>query len=118
MTGQLILRETTKQIFQAAESTFSADSVPLPDLPNPCFYHNDEVQTFSKLEKMISICDETDLGIIRHILQGASYETIAEDLHLSRNTVPYRIRRLANSISLHSRSELKQFLEKNYADMF
>ena len=117
MTGQLIPRETTKQIFQPAESTFSADSVPLPDLPNPCFYHNDEVQTFSKLEKMISICDETDLGIIRHILQGASYETIAEDLHLSRNTVPYRIRRLANSISLHSRSELKQFLEKNYADM-
>ena len=118
MTGQLIPRETTKRILQTAESAFSADSVPLPDLPNPCFYHNDEVQTFSKLEKIISVCDETDFGIIHHMLNNTSYETIAENLHLARNTVSYRIRRLANSISLNSGGELKQFLSENCSDMF
>ncbi|HBF15978.1 MAG TPA: hypothetical protein DDW30_09945 [Clostridiales bacterium] len=119
IAGQLIPRETTKQPLSTVPAPSSAAApLPPPDLPNPCFYHNDEVQTFSKLEKMISICDETDLGIIRHILQGTPYEAIAEDLHLARNTVSYRIRRLANSISLSSRSELKQFLEENYADMF
>ncbi len=118
MTGQLIPRETTKRILPTAESAFSADSVPLPDLPNPCFYHNDEVQAFSKLEKIISICDETDFGIIHHMLNNTPYETIAENLHLARNTVSYRIRRLANSISLNSGGELKQFLSENCSDMF
>lgn len=33
-------------------------------------------------------------------------------------TVPYHICRLANNISLHSESELKQLPEENYADMF
>lgn len=120
MTGKLILRETTRQALPETDLTATApDLLPCSsDFPNPNFYQNDEVRTFSRLEKLISICDHTDIGIPNQILQDTSNEKMAEALHLSRNAVSYRIHRLADCISLDSKNALREFLLRNAPDMF
>lgn len=80
------------------------------------FDEDDEVIVFSKIEKLLTACDETDIKLLKCIINNMPYECIANDLHLSRGSVFYRIKRLKEAIGKDTLNDFKDFLLSQHFD--
>lgn len=92
-----------------------------PSSPNPSnslednlFYSDNQMQDMILTENMLSFCDKTDFTIISMLLDGSSYEQIAEDCFISVNTVKYRLKKLMDIVGAKNKKEFTTFLEKYY----
>ena len=72
-------------------------------------------QQIYTLENLFSGFDETDLGILNGILNGAVYEKIAERENVSLGTVKYRVKKMLEAAKIKKREELvslvREYLE-------
>lgn len=76
------------------------------------FYQDDELKEVMSIENTLQKCDNTDLAIIRGILNGKAYPSIADDVYLTVNAVKYRIKRLFTLSGIDSREKFKAVLSK------
>lgn len=65
------------------------------------------------LEKLLRICDETDLKMLNRICKKSSYAEIAEELFMSESSVKYKIKRLLGASGIDSIKKLTDLI-KNY----
>ena len=77
------------------------------------YYDDREVQELSALERFLFSCDPLDHAILQHLVRDISYDEISEILHLSKNAVFYRVKRIKGILGLQTIEELKQFLTAN-----
>lgn len=76
------------------------------------FYADETVKELDGLDAMLSLCDETDLAILRHLLAGQTYERICERLFISENTLKYRIKKLVSSARADSKTSLLNIIRR------
>jgi len=78
------------------------------------FYSDSEMCKMILVENMLCACDETDLTLLRLILDGCSYETAAEKCFISHNTAKYRIKKLMDICGTTSKKAFLNLVSKYY----
>lgn len=76
------------------------------------FFNDEELKNISKMDSLLSKCDDVDRKIIDLIIAGETYFNIAEKTFLSVSTVKYRISNMMEICSIKSKSRFKDFLVK------
>ena len=79
--------------------------------PASSFFADPHVNEIVVAERLLEKCDSLDLEIMRSLLKKEKYIDIADKLHVSENTVKYRIKRLLNFAHLDSRSKLTELMK-------
>ncbi len=64
------------------------------------------------LEMCLSLCDKTDIRIIRGIIQGVTVETMAEEFFISPGTVRYRLKKIYENANVSSRSRFVELFNR------
>ena len=64
-----------------------------------------------QLEKMLTVCDETDLKIIHGLLISKKAETISKNLYLSYEAVKHRVRKMKKLLDFATTAELSAWLK-------
>ena len=83
-------------------------------LPNPgdVFYEDNEINEMMLLEKLLYESEDLDKQIVRYLLEGDSYEQIAEKSFLTVSTVKYRVKKMVSHCRLNNRSQLLELLRR------
>lgn len=83
---------------------------------NPCepdaFYEDPELQQMLRAEHLLCGCDPIDLTILAGLLDGISYDRLAEQCFLSTNGIKYRVNKMMALCEVHSRTRLAEFVKK------
>lgn len=113
--------ETLKSdiIFRGSTKKAASDATPLENpilLTNEFFsdFNPADEQHFRKLyalESTIEKIDNTDYKIIKGLLDGISYQALAEKLFLSDTAFKYRLHKLFASIGCKTRAEMLQLFQ-------
>ena len=75
------------------------------------FFADPHINEIVLAEQLLEKCDSLDLEIMRSLVNREKYIDIADKLHVSENTVKYRIKRLLNFAKLESRSALTELMK-------
>ena len=75
------------------------------------FFADPNINEIVLAEKLLEKCDTLDIEIIRSLIKKEKYIDIADKLHVSENTVKYRIKRLLNFANLDSRAALTELMK-------
>ena len=81
------------------------------------FYGDALVKEVENLDRMLTLCDDLDMQILRDTISGISYEQIAEECHLAPNTVKYRIYAMVRNAGVSSRKEMLTAIAKYHLDL-
>ena len=100
--SKIIPRDTTENI-PFTESVYKNEFY---DIEDTDFFEDEEIKDLFLLENLFSILNETDEKILRLLVQGASYERIAQELFMSVNGIKYRLNKLLESSGIKDRREL------------
>lgn len=74
------------------------------------FYSDSEVQVYSKADHLLSICDDTDFELLRGILQGETYESIAQRTYMTVDSLKYRKKRMMRAASCTQNEDFSSLL--------
>ncbi len=80
------------------------------------YMESPEIAEVRLVERMLQQVDEIDMEILYGILQKKNYESIAEGLNLSLNSVNYRIKNIKEILKTETVNELRDKLEKYLQD--
>ncbi len=78
------------------------------------FYDEPTLQALMHIDRCIQRCDELDFRIIRELLTGDSYESIAGRLFLSESSMQYRMRKLFQVAQVANRRAFAELFDKNF----
>ncbi|MDW7655891.1 MAG: substrate-binding domain-containing protein [Bacillota bacterium] len=78
------------------------------------FYNDPDVVDVLNIEYFISRCDDIDVNILKGIAKNMKYFDLADELHISENTVKYRVKRMLGHANLESREQLIDLLLKYF----
>lgn len=78
---------------------------------NSMFFADPHINEIVLAEKVLEKCDTIDLEILHSLIKNEKYIDVADRLHVSENTVKYRIKRLLNLANLDSRSKLTELMK-------
>ena len=78
---------------------------------NNSFFADPNINEIVQAEKLLEKCDSLDIEIVRSLINKEKYIDIADKLHVSENTVKYRIKRLLTFAGLDSRSSLIELMK-------
>ncbi len=81
------------------------------DMTHISFFDDPHISEIVLAEHVLDKCDRLDLEIMKSLINKEKYIDIADKLHISENTVKYRIKRLLNFAKLNSRSELTELMK-------
>ena len=100
----------------------STDFLPLAEelMPNisninkesDAFYSDLEIDEMLKIELLLASCDKTDTLIIERLLQGVTYQKIAEEFFMSINGVKYKLSNMFRICQVSSKAEFIALLNK------
>lgn len=76
------------------------------------FYSDDSIIEMFKIENMLSMCDDIDFMIITHLFEKESYETIAEKLFCSVNTIKYRVKKMKENSGYSSKDKMMDVIKE------
>lgn len=113
LPSRLAVRESTAYLPIEASSILS----PLPEnieaiwTPDE-YFENEDIKNLFNIEKCLSMCDDSDLKIIRSILDKQSYETISQQLFLSISSVNYRLNKIFKNAHVTTKNEFVSLLLK------
>lgn len=108
--GELTIRESTKVLDAEPPAVMPPSS---SEETSPYFFNNDkDVQYLVKFEKLLVSCDSIDTQILKQLCNGNSYEKMSQSLHLSKNAVYYRIKRMKDIVEIGSIEEFREFLAR------
>ena len=109
--GELTIRESTKVLNTEPPTAISPGSY---KETSPYFFKDDkDVQYLVKFEKLLVSCDPIDSQILKQLCNGSSYEKMSQTLHLTKNAVYYRIKRMKDIVEIGSIEEFREFLAKH-----
>ena len=74
------------------------------------FYQNPTIALLVGIENCINQRDETDLRIMRGMMDGKSYEQISDELFISGSTLRYRLNKIFADIGAHNRQEFETII--------
>ena len=105
--------------FQVGETT---DSLPLTkectsyavdiQKDTDAFYSDTEIDEMLRIELLLNSCDKVDLFILEHLLKGATYPKIAEELFMSINGVKYKLKNMFKICQVSTKTEFVALLSK------
>ncbi|MBQ8525094.1 MAG: hypothetical protein IJ460_00010 [Clostridia bacterium] len=78
------------------------------------FYEDDEVKRLLKVERLLNICNDTDIKILQMLIEGKTYEAIAESCFLSKESIKYHIKKYISTCRVNSKNELIKTIEDFY----
>ncbi len=84
--------------FPGAENIYSREEVD--------FYGDGSLRDMELLDRMLTDADETDIKILSDVINGKTYDDIAEELYMATNTVKYRTKKMVEAAGVASRREL------------
>lgn len=113
IAGGLFRRESTRLQTPSEQPPTAEKSSPVRHITQHSYYEDRDVQALSALERFLLSCDPLDHSILQHLIRDESYDDISEHLHLSKNAVFYRVKRIKGILNLQSIEELKKFLIAN-----
>lgn len=114
IAGGLYRRGSTR-LQATSEQSHTAEKKPLVrHITQHNYYEDPEIRVLSTLERFLLSCDPLDRSILQHLIRDESYDEISERLHLSKNAVFYRVKRIKGILDLHSIEELKKYLIANH----
>ena len=70
------------------------------------FYEDDEVKRLLKVERLLNVCNDTDIKILQMLIEGKTYEVIAESCFLSKESIKYHIKKYISTCRVTSKNEL------------
>lgn len=125
--GNIIQRSSTRPLRtdlqkEPAKPQDTVPEVTHPLSPSPLrhtmltnFYDDPEVSTYSDLERILLLCDPTDLQILKLFVTDVPYDAISDATYLSRGAIFYRLNQLEHLFGIESHRALKKFLiEKRF----
>lgn len=80
-----------------------------PEQPD-VFYSDPEIRDMLIVDKYLSVSESVDRDIFAALLQGQTYQKIAEQCFLTEGTVKYRIKRLVQLCGAADKTELLELL--------
>ena len=95
----------SKEIFDRSKIETSTEAIN--------FYGDQSIQNVERLNRMLSQADETDLKILRKLLENKTYEDIAEETYLATNTVKWRVKKMLDTVGVKTRKDLTELLKEN-----
>ena len=98
--SRLLIRGSTDFVQPPSET-----ELPVSSDENDPFYSVPFVQPLAELENCLSECDPLDFSIMALILDGRSYEDIAEELFISEGSLKYRLNKLYTALNVRGKSE-------------
>lgn len=114
--SNILVRATTKYIPYTEKNTIT-ETVCLNARND--FFDDSEIQDLISIEKIFENIDDIDITILNDILNGKSYESIAQALFMSTNGIKYRISKLLNSSGIKNRKDFLRIVCKYFnKDMF
>lgn len=114
VASHMIIRDSTRLLEQPVIEEARAEPTAVPAHN---FYDDEEVRLFDALEKLIDKSDSLDMKVIRHLNAGHSYEKASRYLHLTKNAVFYRVKRMQELVGAESVESFRAFVMK-YQDYF
>jgi hypothetical protein len=78
------------------------------------FYSDQEVIDILHLEDLLNRCDDIDLNILHGISAQQKYIDLAETLHISENTVKYRLRKMLGLTGQNTREDLIGLVQRYF----
>jgi hypothetical protein len=102
-------------LHRETSSPASIDFLPkasAPPLRQGSFYGDGELMEMMRAETLLSECDETDLTILRMLLEGKKLSEIMQSSFLTETAVKYRIKKMKEICQAESRSSLCSLLSK------
>lgn len=119
----LSIADLAKKQPQISELTATVQwSLPhsVPNLPAPTpvppaqdrFYRDSELQTMLKLENLLSACDELDLSLLNMLMEGRSYDHMAQNCYLTEGAVKYRVRKMRQLCDVPEKEDLAALLRE------
>lgn len=76
------------------------------------FYSDDEVLDILKIENLLNQCDDIDISILHGIADQQVYIDLADALHVSENTIKYRVKKMMRITDLDTREGLMKLLSQ------
>ena len=81
------------------------------------FYGDIRVKEAECLDAMLCSCDDLDFQIINGMMQGYSYEKLAEILPMAVNTIKYRVRMMTERADVKGKKDLLSVLKKFHINL-
>lgn len=110
--SRLLVRESTRneQHSTADDHTLIYDT----RYEGGVFYTDRTIQSVMRIENCLANCDALDLQIVHLMLRGDSYESMAEQLYISRNGVKYRIKQIFTAANVQSRKDFEGLFQEYF----
>lgn len=74
------------------------------------FYSDREVLLHSHADRLLNICDETDLRLIRGLLTGETYDSVSLKTYLTVDSLKYRKKRMMKAVNCEDNEEFAALL--------
>lgn len=74
------------------------------------FYKDVEIQKLIKAERLLDVCDDSDIKIIKMLVNGDDYDKISEKCFFSKESVKYRIKKYIKICKFNTKSELIELI--------
>ncbi len=74
------------------------------------FYKDEKIINMLKIENLLSVCDGTDITIIKLLCEEKTYIEIAEKCFMSESNVKYRVKKYIDVLEVQGKDELCSFL--------
>ena len=105
--GRLLIRESTGGRLPEATA-----ELPLSRGSNDPFYSVPLTRDLATLENCLSQCDDLDMRIIALLMDGHSYEAIAEKLFISESALKYRLNKVFSAVGAQGKSSFIRFVQE------
>lgn len=108
--SRLLVRESTANLcIEAGEGAV------FPTLQDN-FYHNPTIAVLVNLENCINQRDDTDMRVMHGIMDGKSYEQIADELFISGSTLRYRLNKIFADCGVRTRQDFESVIRTCLGD--
>ena len=109
LTSTFQVGETTDNLPLTKECTSYAVDI---QKDTDAFYSDTEIDEMLRIELLLNSCDKVDLFILEHLLKGATYPKIAEELFMSINGVKYKLKNMFKICQVSTKTEFVALLSK------
>lgn len=111
--GKLLVRASTAY---CEDTEWQEWETGVPEEPNVeqenSFFTDPMIHSLMRVEHCLHNMDEVDQKILIGILQGKSYEVMAEELYMSTSSIRYRRNRIFSDAGLTTRSAFEAFMRE------
>ena len=106
------VKSNISRVQNSSSEPLSEDDVVFEENSSDIFYKDPNIKNMLLIEKLLSICDPTDMQILDLVLEGSSYEDIANKTFLSQSAIKYRVKNMLQICGCSSKSQFVVFVKE------